>query len=401
MLPRVVTDDVRERLAQLAVELGANVQPGQLVGVSAETGQEAYARAIAEAAYRRGARYVDVRYFDSYVKRLRLLHAPEETLDYVPGWLGERVRELSRERGAAISLAPPVTPGLLAGVDPARAGRDRLPVVKETLRMVNDRTVNWTALPAPTAAWARVVHGDGDDALERLSAELVHVLRLDEDDPVAAWQARMAELDSIAGRLTALSLDAVHFEGPGTDLTIGLLPTSRWASALFTTVDGIQHLVNVPSEEVFTAPDPERVDGVVRATRPLELHGAIVEGLVVRFEGGRATEIEAERNAAALRARCAVDEGAARLGEVALVDRHGRVGSAGTTFYDTLLDENAASHLALGNAYEFTVAAADRERINMSAIHVDFMVGAADVEVSGLAEDGARVPLLRGGDWQI
>jgi aminopeptidase len=267
--------------------------------------------------------------------------------------------------------------------------------------MVNDRTVNWTALPVPTAAWARVVHGDGDDALERLTAELVHVLRLDEDDPVAAWRARMAELDSIAGRLTALSLDAVHLEGPGTDLTIGLLPTSRWASALFTTVDGIQHLVNVPSEEVFTAPDPERVDGVVRSTRPLELHGAIVEGLVVRFEGGRATEIEAERNATALRARCAVDEGAARLGEVALVDRHGRVGSAGTTFYDTLLDENAASHLALGNAYEFTVGAADRARLNASAIHVDFMVGADEVEVSGIAEDGTRVPLLRGGDWQI
>ena len=388
------------RLAQLAVELGAHVEPGQLVGVSAETGQEAYARAIAEAAYRRGARYVDVRYFDSHVKRLRLLHAPEETLDYVPGWLGERVRELSRERGASISLAPPVTPGLLSDVDPL-VRRDRLPVVKETLRMVNDRTVNWTALPAPTAAWARVVHGDGDDALERLTAELVHVLRLDEVDPVAAWGARMAELDSIAGRLTALSLDAVRFEGPGTDLTIGLLPTSRWASALFTTVDGIQHLVNVPSEEVFTAPDPERVDGVVRATRPLELHGAIVEGLVVRFAAGRATEIEAERNAAALRARCAVDEGAARLGEVALVDRHGRVGSIGTTFYDTLLDENAASHLALGNAYEFTVGAPDRDRLNASAIHVDFMVGADEVEVSGIAEDGSRVPLLSGGDWQI
>jgi aminopeptidase len=390
-----------ERLAALAVEFGANVQPGQLVAVNAETGQEAYARAISKAAYLRGARYVDVYYFDSHVKRLRLEHAGEETLDYVPRWLGDRVRELSSERGALIALAPRVTPGVLTGVNPTRAGRDRLPVVTETLTMVNERGVNWTALPAPTEAWARVVHPEAADPLERLSAEITHILRLDEDDPVAAWQARMAELESIAERLTDLRLDAVHFRGPGTDLTIGLLPTSTWDCALFETVDGIRHLVNMPSEEVFTAPDPERVDGTVRSTRPLELQGATVEGLVVRFEGGRAVEIEADRDAEVLRGRCAVDHGGSRLGEVALVDRSGRVGAAGTTFVDTLLDENAASHLALGNAYSFTVGDDDRGRINSSAIHIDFMVGGDDVAVTGITSGGERVPLLVGGDWRL
>src|SRR5436190_5473069 len=230
-----------EQLARLSVELGANVQPGQVVGVSAETGQEEIARAVAEAAYERGAKFVDVRYFDSEVKRLRLLHAPDDTLAYVPGWHGERVRELSRERGASVALVPPVTPGVLAGVDPARAGKDQLPSLKETLVMVNERTVNWTAIPAPNERWARVVYGDGEGALERLWSAVGDILRLDEPDPIASWQARMTALDDVAARLTESRLDAVHFEGPGTDLTIGLLPTSQWTSALFTTVDDIRH----------------------------------------------------------------------------------------------------------------------------------------------------------------
>jgi aminopeptidase len=396
-----VADARIERLAALAVGVGANVQRDQLVGVTAETGNEAYARAAAEAAYRRGARYVDVRYFDSEVKRLRLAHAPEESLDFVPEWLGERIRELSRAHGANVAFVPNVTPGLLADADPRRAGKDRLPWLAETSKMVDSRTVNWTAVPAPSAAWARVVHGGADGALERLWADIERVLRLDEADPAGAWRERMAELDDVAAKLTQRRLDAIRFEGPGTDITIGLLPTSIWASALFTTVDGLQHLVNLPSEEVFTAPDPLRADGVVRSTRPLDVAGTPVEGLVVRFEHGRAVQIDADQGADVLRGRAAADDGACRLGEVALVDRTGRVGMVGTTFYDTLLDENAASHIALGNAYAFTVGDADRERLNHSAIHIDFMIGGDDVAVTGTTTDGQTVPLLRGGDWQI
>jgi len=173
------------------------------------------------------------------------------------------------------------------------------------------------------------------------------------------------------------------------------------APASFETIDGIEHVPNIPTEETFTTPDPARVDGVVRATKPLALTGTIVRGLEVRFEGGRAVGIEAETGAEALRALTARDEGAARLGEVALVDRHGRIGALDTVFYDTLIDENAASHIALGQGFEWAVAEADRERINSSEIHIDFMIGSPEIDVTGVTASGERVPVLRDGAWQI
>jgi aminopeptidase len=241
-----------------------------------------------------------------------------------------------------------------------------------------------------------------EEALSRLWEQVAHVCRLDEDDPPAAWRERMDTLVDAGRRLDERRFDELHFEGPGTDLRVGLLPSSTWECASFQTSEGLWHMPNLPSEEVFTAPDPLRVDGVVTATKPLNLQGTTVEGLRVRFEAGRAVEIDADVNAEALRARTRLDEGAARLGEVALVDRHGRVGPLDTVFYDTLLDENAASHLALGNAYAFTVAdRADRARVNASAIHIDFMIGSDDVAVTGVTAAGERAPILQRGDWQL
>jgi aminopeptidase len=228
------------------------------------------------------------------------------------------------------------------------------------------------------------------------------VLRLDQPDPVTAWRDRLATLETVATRLTRRRLDALRFEGPGTDLTVGLLPTSTWISAGgFTTVDGTPHVPNLPTEEVFSAPDPSRVEGIVRATRPLNLQGVLVEDFTVRFEAGRAVEITAARGAEALIARTAMDDGAARLGEVALVDAESRIGMLGTVFGETLLDENASSHLAFGAAYPFCVEEPDRDRVNASAIHVDFMVGGPDVDVTGVTAAGERVPVLRGGEWQV
>ena len=392
-----------QRLPELAVEFGANVQPDQVVYIGAETDHVETARAIAEAAYKRGAKFVDVRYFDSHVKRARLLHAPDETLAYVPPWYGETILALGREGSGLIRLTPFVRPGVLNDVDPARSGRDRLPAVKETLQIVNERSVNWTIVPCPTPAWAEAVHPDLEPgaALQRLWDEVIRVCRLDEENPAAAWTERHRALDGIAGRLNERRFDALHFEGPGTDLTVGLLPTSNWPTAIMTTNGGIRHMVNIPSEETFTAPDPQRVDGIVRSTRPLDLTGTVVNGLVVRFEGGRAVSIDADEGAEALRARCAVDDGAARLGEVALVDRESRVGQLGVTFAETLLDENATSHIAFGNGYDLSVDEQDLPRLNRSEIHVDFMVGGDDVDVTGITQDGDRVPVLRGGAWAI
>jgi aminopeptidase len=392
-----------ERLADLAVGFAANVQRGQIVAIGAELGKEEMVRALAASAYRRGAKFVDAVYFDMHLKRARILHAEEETLGFVPSWYGERMLELGRQRCARIGLAGPATPGLLDDVDPARAGRDQLPALKETGILVNEATTNWTIVPFPTAAWARQVHPDlpGDEALRQLGEEVLHVCRLDEDDPIAAWRERMDVLVGVAERLSARRFDALRFRGEGTDLTVGLLPTTRFLAAEFETVDGIRHMPNLPSEEVFGAPDPRRTDGVVRATKPLVVAGSIVRGLEVEFRDGRAVRIDADENAELLRGYAARDEGAARLGEVALVDGEGRIGRLGTTFFDTLLDENAASHIALGQAYAFTAGEEDRERLNRSGIHVDFMIGGDDVDVSGVADDGEDVPLLRGGAWRL
>ena len=392
-----------EALARLAVDFGANVQSGQVVMISTEPAKHDLAREVGRAAYARGALFVDLAVFDPQLKRARALHAPAESLGYVAPWLAQRIIGLGAVHGARISLSGPSDPHALDGIDHELTGRDLLPRIRESLEVVNARTTNWTVVPAPTPGWAALVHPelDPDAALAALWAEVAHVCRLDEPDPVAAWRARIAQLDAAATRLAELRLDALRFDGPGTELTVGLLRSSRWLASGDTTVDGIEFVPNIPGEEVFTAPDPERVHGTVRSTKPLFTAGTTVTGLRMRFERGRAAEIDADSGADVVRAIAARDDGAARLGEVALVDRESRIGRLGTVFSDTLLDENAASHIALGNAYEVRSPPRRSDRINRSSIHLDFMIGGGDVAVTGVAADGAEIPLLRGGEWQI
>jgi aminopeptidase len=395
-----------QRYADLIVSVGANVQPDQVVVVEALPEAQPLVAAIARAAYDRGARYVEAYYFDANVKRIRSERAPEGTLDWVPPWLGKRMLGIGELNGARIVLVPLVPPGLLDGVDPARAGLDRLPTVRESLQTVEERSIAWTLSPYPTTAWAKIVYPDAepDDALERLWRDVAHVCRLDEPDPAGAWNERIDQIWQVARRLDALDLDSLHFGGPGTDLTVGLLPSSRFAKegGASHTRTGVRHVPNLPTEEVFTTPDPERTHGVVTATKPLDVSGSLVTGLRVRFEGGRAVQIDADANAETLRTRCSVDEGAARLGEVALVDGESRIGKLGRTFFTTLLDENAASHVALGDAYSAPIGdAGDLPRINTSSVHIDFMIGSPEVDVTGTTKAGGTVPLLRGGAWQI
>jgi len=391
-----------ERFADLMVGFGANVQKGQIVAVGAEIGKEEVARALAASAYRHGARFVDVGYFDPHVKHARLANADPQTLEFVPSWYGERILALGDQRCARIGLSGPTAPSLFDDIDPALVGKDQLPAVKESGTVVNDATTNWTIGPCPSEEWAALVFPELEPsaALARLAEQLVHVCRLDEADPVAAWRERAAVLIDAAAWVSEQRFDALHFEAPGTDLTVGLLPTSKFLAAQFETVDGIKHMPNIPSEEIFSVPDPQRTEGVVRATKPLVLGGSIIEGLEVEFREGRAIRIDAEKNAEILRGYCERDEGASRLGEVALVDGDGRIGKLGTTFFDTLLDENAASHIALGSAYGMCLDGDDdRERINLSRIHVDFMIGSQEMVVSGIGGDGSRSEVLREGRW--
>ncbi len=392
------------RFADLIVGFGSNVQQDQIVAIGCEPGKEYLTRALAASAYRHGAKFVDVQWFDPHVKRARVEFGRAESLDFVPSWIGERVLALGDQHAARIGLSGPSAPGLMADLDPKLVGKDRLPSTKEGIKVVNDRTTNWTICPCPSLAWADIVFPDlpGEERLPKLEEELLHVLRLDEDDPNGSWRARADVLVASAERLTERRFDALHYEGPGTDMTVGLLPSSGWRAARFQTVDGIEHMPNLPTEEVFTTPDPERTEGMVTSTKPLVLvDGTVVRDLVVRFEGGVAVEVTASEGGETLNTILDTDEGARRLGECALVDREGRIGDLGTIFYDTLLDENAASHIALGQGFPFVVDDADRDRTNASQIHLDFMIGSDDLRVTGITADGQRVPVLVERRWQI
>jgi len=396
-------DATIKRLADLAIGFGCNLQEGQIVAISGEPGKERLIRALAESAYRHGAKFVDVGWFDPWVKRARIQYAAEDTLDYVPPWLGERILALGDHHAARVALSGPVSPGLLEDLDPVRAGRDRLPSVKEAGKVVNERTTNWTIVPCTTQEWASLVHPDlsAEEALAKLDEQIIHVLRLDEEDPIAAWRERADALQSAATKLTGHNFDALHYEGAGTDLTIGLLHGAEWQAARFETVDGVEHMPNLPTEEVFTSPDPSRADGHVTSSKPLVLiDGTVVRNLRVRFEGGRAVGVVADSAQDVMRTIVARDEGAARLGEVALVDGEGRIGKLGTVFYDTLLDENAASHIALGQGFPFLAGTREVD-VNESQIHIDFMIGSDELKITGITADGDRVPLLHRGAWQI
>jgi aminopeptidase len=397
-------DQYTEAMAELVVRFGANVQPGQVVAIGAEPGKEQMVRAIAEHAYRAGAKFVDLSVFDVYLKRARALYGSADDLGYVPPWMGERVLELGELRAARISLSGPSAPHALDDVDPQLIGLDMMPRVAESMTVVNDRSTNWSIVPAPTQAWALLVHPrlEPTAALDRLWAEVAHICRLDEPDPIAAWNIRLSELKRVATTLTELRFDAIRLHGPGTDLTVGLLPSSHWIAADSETAEGIAHRPNLPTEEVFTTPDPERVNGTVTATKPLFTSGTTITGLRVSFEGGHVTSIDADEGADVLRGLVGRDEGATRLGELALVDGKGRIGPLETVFYDTLLDENAASHIALGAGYQMGIAAdADRPRVNVSQIHTDFMIGSAEVSIDGLRPGGEVVPVMRAHNWQI
>lgn len=396
--------DLTRRLADLIVGFGANVQPGQLVGITSNLGKEDLTREIARAAYERGALYVDVLYWDQWVKRERLLHGDPETLSYIPPWMVDRTRHFSDEHAARIALSGPADPRALDGISADRSGLDLLPYLPETGEIVNRRTTNWCVAPAPTLGWAEIVYPDSepDEAYDRLWEAIAYVCRLDADDPVAAWNERMGTVKRGAAALTDRHFDAIHLYGPGTDLTVGLFASSLWHAAEFTTVDGLDHFPNIPSEETFTTPDPLRVDGHVTATMPLELYGSIIRGLRVEFTGGRVTRIDADENAETLRSACTKDDGASRLGELALVDGGGRIGPLQTVFFDTLLDENAASHIALGSAYGMAVSdEAEKRRINESQIHIDFMIGSPELDVDGVTAAGEHMPVLRNGAWQL
>jgi aminopeptidase len=387
-----------ERYAKLAVEVGANVQEGQTVFVSAFVEHAPLARALARAAYNAGAKYVDVRYSDQHVRRAMIELGPDEALEHTPEWLKTRMRSSAGNANVATTGDP--APHLFADLDGERVGRARMKELSAIVReLLEERELNWTGIAYPNEGWAEKVFDEAD--VERLWEAVAFCTRLDEPDPVAAWREHMQKLEERAAQLNERKFDALHYRGPGTDFTIGLLANAHWLSALFRTADGIEYVPNMPTEEIFTTPDCRRAEGTIASTRPLAVIGDVVEGLRFTVKDGKIVDVDADHGADLIRGELDSDDRARYFGEVALVDGSSRVGKTGITYFDVLYDENATCHIAYGFGVPEAFDGEPGEGMNVSTVHTDFMVGGPEIEVDGLTAGGEAVPILRDETWQL
>jgi aminopeptidase len=391
-------DERLERYAELAVRVGANVQPGQEVFVHGLVEHAELVRALTRQAYRAGASYVNVVYQDQHVRRAMIELGPDEALTYSPEW--QKTLAQTTAGNAQLGTAGNPEPELLADLDGERVGRAMPLEVAEIRRQQHrEQSVNWCGVGAPTEGWARQVLDEPD--VGQLWELVAFCFRLDEPDPVAAWREHLDRLDARAAALTELRPDALRYRGPGTDFTVGLLPSARWGSARFHTAGGIEYVANMPTEEVFTTPDSRRAEGTLRSSMPLSLAGQLIRELRLTFEDGRIVGVKAETGADVVRSHLATIENADRLGELALVTKESRVGQTGKLFYNTLFDENATCHIAYGFGLPYCFDGEPDERMNVSNVHVDFMVGGPELEVDALMPDGTEVPLIRAEEWQL
>ena len=400
-----------DRYADLALRVGLDLQPGQPLVIRSPLEAAPLVRSLAERAYGLGSGIVSVIYADSGVARARLRHGADSTLDDYPHWQAHALNEAAAE-GAAVLTVLAEDPDAYAEEDALRVARAQKAARKRLVpyyQGIGRTALNWCLVGYPSPAWARKVFPDDPEAEVKLWRAMRRAVRLDRADPVAAWRAHIDALRARAAHLNERGFHALRFQGLGTDLRVGLANDHVWAGPTSVAPSGAAFVANMPTEEVFTAPHRERVDGTVRASRPLAHAGQVIDGFWLRFADGAVVEAGAEQGADLLHEILETDAGARRLGEVALVEASNPVAQAGMLYYETLYDENAASHVALGRAYAFTVrdgagldAAGLTERgVNDSLTHVDFMLGSPDVDVDGEHEDGRVEPIIRGGAFVI
>jgi len=400
-----------DRLAEVAIRVGLGLASGQELVMTATLDTLPLVRRITEQAYKAGASLVTTVLSDEESQLLRYRYAPNESFDYTAGWLYEGIANAFRGGAARLAVAGG-NPSLLSQEDPEKVGRANRAVSKAyrpALELITRHDINWTIVAAATPAWAATVFPDlkAEGALARLWDAIFAASRVDAADPVAAWKAHDAGLHRRADLLNQKRFSALHFKAPGTDLKVGLADDHVWLGGGMTAHNGRYCIPNMPTEEVFTTPHKDRVEGTVTSTKPLSHQGTMIEGIKVRFEGGRVVEVKADRGQEVLQRMIDTDDGARRLGEVALVPHSSPIAQSGLLFSNTLFDENAACHIALGQAYSTCLKNGDKlnpEELaklgaNESLIHVDWMIGSGKMDVDGIAAAGEAEPLIRQGEW--
>ena len=400
-----------DKLAEVAVKVGLRLQLGQDVFLTAPVSALPLVRRIAAHAYKAGAGLVTPILSDEEVTLARYRNAPDDSFDRAPGWLYDGVAKAFSANTARLAIVGD-NPMLLSGEDPskvARANKANSIAYQPALEKIAGFDINWNIVAYPGPTWAKLVFpGDEEDiAVGKLADAIFAASRVDTADPVAEWEAHNRRLSERTAWLNARNFHALHFKGPGTDLTVGLADGHEWQGGASSAKNGIVCNPNIPTEEVFTTPHARRVSGTARSTKPLSHQGTLIENIEVRFEDGRIVEAKASRGEDVLKKVLETDEGAARLGEVALVPHSSPISKSGLLFYNTLFDENAACHIALGQCYskcfvdgaKLTPEEIAERGGNKSFIHIDWMIGSDRIDIDGLHADGSRVPVMRKGEW--
>ncbi len=410
---RLTFEEKLDRLAEVAVKVGLGLRAGQEMLMSAPIEALPLVRRITEHAYKAGAVLVTTFYGDDPAIVARYEHAPDASFDYAPVWLQDAIATAFRSGAARLAIAG-ANPALLAGQDPAKVSRANVAMSKASkpaMELITRHEINWTIVACATPEWAKLVFpGEPvDRAIAKLWEAIFKASRIDGDDPVAQWKEHGARLKARVDVLNAKRYHSLHFKSAdgATDLTVGLADEHLWAGGGTTAGNGVYCQPNIPTEECFTTPHKDRVDGVVRASKPLSHQGTLIENISVRFEGGRIVEAHATAGEDVLNRLISTDDGARRLGEVALVPHSSPIAQTGVLFWNTLFDENAASHIALGQAYSTCLIGGEKmseEELaklgaNSSLIHVDWMIGSGAMDVDGIGADGTSEPLMRAGEW--
>jgi aminopeptidase len=400
-----------DRLAEVAIRVGLGLSAGQELVMTASIDSLPLARRITEHAYRAGASLVTTLYTDDSAALMRYRFAPDESFDRAPNWLYEGMAAAFKNGAARLAITG-ADPLLLSSEDPVKIGRANHAVsvaYRPALELIVRHEINWTIVASATPAWASAMFPDdaSDVALAKLWDAIFETSRINHEDPVADWKAHDAVLQRRAAHLNEKRYAALQYRGPGTDLRLGLADDHLWIGGGTTAGNGIYCIPNIPTEEVFTTPHKDRAEGTVTASKPLSFQGTMIEGIQVRFEGGRIVETHATRGQEVLERLMATDEGARRLGEVALVPHSSPIAHSGLTFLNTLFDENAASHIALGQAYSGCLRDGDKltpgqlaaKGANDSLIHVDWMIGSDKLDIDGITASNVLEPVIRKGEW--